>query len=80
MELYKEILGRALAQGEIKIMIEDHNIAQIVENKCYIALQRIKDILHDDTLNDEECFLKIDEVICVFEELGSTGGDRHDFG
>lgn len=80
MELYKEILGRALAQGEIKIMIEDRNIAQIVENKCYIALQRIKDILHDDTLNDEECFLKIDEVICVFEELGSTGGDRHDFG
>ena len=80
MELYKEILARALTHGEIKITFADQNIAQIVEGECYKALEKIKTILHDDTLSDEECFWKIEEIICVFEELGSNGGNRHDFG
>ena len=39
-----------------------------------------KAVIHDDSLTDNECFMKIEEIICVFEALGSNGGTRHDFG
>lgn len=71
MELYKEILLNLLAED---------TIAQIVESECYKALQKIKAVLHEDSLDDAECFQKIEEIICIFEELGSSGGPRHDFG
>ena len=53
--------------------------AKIVEGKCYQALKKIKEILEDHTLEDEECFKQIEGVVCVLEELGSNAGDRHDF-
>jgi len=53
---------------------------QIVELACYQALKRIKEIIEDDEFSDSECFCKIEEIICTFEELGSNGGCRHDFG
>ena len=43
-------------------------------------LCRIKEIIEDDTLDDPECFMKIEEIVCVLEEVGSSGGIRHDFG
>lgn len=48
--------------------------------KCYQALKKIKAIIDDDSLDDKECFMRIEEVICVLEEVGSGGGTRHDFG
>ena len=80
MELYKEILIHALLQGEVKIIFPNQEIDQIVEGECYRTLTKIKEILHDDTLEDDTCFLKIEEIICAFEEMGSDGGNRHDFG
>lgn len=82
MELYKEILAHTLMYGEIKITFpnESLDLSQIVEGSCYKALQKIKAIIEDDSLEDSECFTKIEEVICVLEEIGSNGGNRHDFG
>ena len=82
MELYKEILAHALAYGEVKVTFENPNmdIPQIVEGQCYQALQKIKAIIADDSLEDDVCFLKIEEIVCVLEEIGSSGGGRHDFG
>ena len=82
MELYTEILAHYLSDKNAQIVFPDlHlNAKEIVEMQCYRALCKIKDILHDDTLVDNECFLKIEEIICAFEELGSNGGNRHDFG
>ena len=37
-------------------------------------------ILDDDSLDDATCFQKIEEIVCVFEEMGFNGGSRHDFG
>lgn len=51
-----------------------------VEMQSYRALRKIKDILEDDSLSDEDCEFKIDEIICVFEELGSGCNNRHDYG
>ena len=36
--------------------------------------------LEDDSLEDSECFYRIEEIVCVFEGLGSDCGSRHDFG
>ena len=82
MELYKEILAHALAYGEISVTFPDSelNITQIVENECYQALQKIKAIIDDDSLEDNECFMKIEHIILALEEIGSSGGIRHDFG
>ena len=82
MDLYKEILAHALAQEGITVSIPslDMNAAQIVEGKCYRALQQIKSIIADEALDDEMCFEKIEEIVRVFEQLGSTGDGRHDFG
>ena len=82
MELYKEILARALMSGEIQITFSGQkpDISKMIEGNCYKALQKIKAIIEDDSLEDKECFMKIEEIVCVFEEIGSNCGSRHDFG
>ena len=82
MELYKEILAHALMYGEIQITFrgQEPDISRIVEDTCYKALQRIKAVIEDDSLEDKECFMKIEEIVNVLEDIGSGGGNRHDFG
>ena len=80
MELYKEILAHALSYGEVKVTFSGEcDIAKIVEGECYQALQRIKTVIHDDSLSDSECFMKVEEIVNVLESVGSSGGFRHDF-
>lgn len=82
MELFQEILIHALREGSVKVSFSnpDVNVEQMVEGICYRTLKKIKAILEDDSLEDPECFMKIEEIICAFEEIGSGGGVRHDFG
>ena len=81
MELYKEILAKLLESFEINITFTglDINAEKIIELKSYTALNKIKSIIEDNSLSDPECFTTIEEMICVFEDLGSGGGCRHDF-
>ena len=67
MELYEEMLRHTDA-------------ARIVELECYQALRSIKAVLEDESLSDPECFYAIEKIICIFEQMGSGGGTRHDFG
>ena len=82
MELYKDILTHALMQEQIQLTFSyrEPDVSQIVEGVCYNALQNIKAILEDDSLDDPACFMRIEQIVCVFEEIGSDGGSRHDFG
>lgn len=82
MELYKEILAQALKYGNVQITFPGNelDITKIVENVCYKALLEIKAIIEDDSLEDDACFVKIEEIVCVLEDIGSSGGARHDFG
>ncbi|MGM9617397.1 hypothetical protein [Butyricicoccus sp.] len=76
MELYMEILQKKIKDNPILC----DEIHQIVKMECYQALWKIKQILSDETLSDAECFYKIEAIVCAFEEIGSNGGGRHDFG
>ena len=81
-ELLGDIVARAIAAGKIQISFSgmDCTVAEVVEGECYQALKKIKAIIDDDTLDDRDCFYKIEEIVCVLEEIGSNGGSRHDFG
>lgn len=84
MELYEAMLVRLLTQhgGTIQVTFPDleGTAAQLVECASYQALVKIQAILRDDTLSDPECFQKIEEILCVLEDLGGGGEGRHDYG
>lgn len=82
MNLYQEILLRVLEAEPMEVTFPNLKIdaAEIVRMKCYQALEQIKEILADDRLDDSACCVKIEEILCVLEEIGSSGGSRHDFG
>ena len=82
MDLYKQILIKVLQKEQAEICFPNLKISaeEIVETVCYRALKKIKEIIQDDSLSDEQCFEQIEEVVCVLEKIGSDGGSRHDFG
>ena len=82
MELYIEILAHYLSKKNAHIIFPNLqlNAKEIVEIQCYQALQQIKSIIEDDSLEDDACFARIEEIVCTLEEIGSNGGVRHDFG
>ena len=82
MELGIEILARFLAQQNAQITFSDLKLSasEILELQCCQTLRKIQEIVRDDTLEDKECFERIERIICVFEQIGSDGGVRHDFG
>ena len=82
MDLYKEILVKILENRKIEVAFSNLsiNVTEIVEQESYKALQKIKAVIQNDSLSDNEGFMEIEEIICLFEELGSGGGNRHDFG
>ena len=81
MELWKEIFCNLLQKETDQIHFAAlANLNKALESECYKALQKIKTILEDDTLSDKECFMKIEEIVRVFEKMGSNCGARHDFG
>ena len=80
MQFNQEILIHLLQKGNFNVTIYPHfDMAAVFEKECYRSLAKIRDIIRDDTLSDEDCFLKIEEIICILEEMGSDGGIRHDF-
>ena len=79
MELWQEVTRELMLSGELKVVLSKE-YAQVLESKCYRALNRICDIIRDESLSDAECFMQIEEIIVNLEQLGSDGGIRHDFG
>ncbi len=73
MQLNQEILIYLLKR-------EGFDLQRDFDNECYRALAKIREVLRDDTLDDEECFMRIERIITIYEEMGSGGGTRHDFG
>lgn len=84
MEFYAVILARILVEAGAAIVIggEDSELMleKMVEMRCCQALSDIQEILKDDTLSDEECFLRIERIVALYEELGPGAGGHHDFG
>lgn len=82
MELYEQILLKAFEREALdKLWPEMAKHAEaIVAQQCYQALEQIQAVITNDRLTDAECFMQIEQIIRIYEQLGSDGGDRHDFG
>ena len=82
MELYKELLIEAFKSNEAQVFFPELHIdaTEIVRLECYRALNQIKNIIANDALSDRECFMRIEQIVCLLEDIGSDGGERHDFG
>lgn len=78
MQLFKDILIRVIEENITETDLK--YMSHIVESESYKALKKIKTIIEDDSLDDRECFIKIEEIVRVFESVGSDCGNRHDFG
>ena len=80
MELYQELLIQLLSKEHIQITFPNLEVSakDLLEAASYQALCEIKRILEDEALEDHDCFQKIEEVVRLFEDLGSTCGSRHD--
>ena len=79
MELYEQILLHLLKNEPALCTQTMEQLAFSIEQTCYQTLKKIKAVTEDDSLEDRECFYKIEQMICLFEEIGSDGGNRHDF-
>ena len=81
MNLYKELLLKLLENEECRVVFPnvEESFSQLVEMKSYEILKKIQEIIRNTDLDDEDCFMKIEEIICLFEENGCSCGTRHDF-
>lgn len=81
MELWQELLYHMVKNETLEIHFpQAEKLHEVLESKCYQILQEIKTVLEDDTLNDQECFIKIEKMIRIFENADSRITSRHDFG
>lgn len=53
--------------------------AELIKDAACQALEKIRDVLDDDRLDDPNCFQRIEEIVKIYESIGSNGGSRHDF-
>lgn len=53
--------------------------AELMKDAACQALEKIRGVLDDDRLDDQECFSRIEEIVKIYEEIGSDAGTRHDF-
>ena len=62
-----------------KNLLSDEIVQKIVDNECYKLLAEIKSILENDSLEDKDCFLRIEALVSAFEKSGCRVSFRHDF-
>ena len=80
MELLRELLFSYLRNENFKIeSLEGLDVERVIENECYKALVGIKEIISNDEIEDKDCFERIEEIVCLLENMGIDLGGRHDF-
>ena len=81
MNLYKELLLKLMENEECRVVFPnvEESLSRLVEMKSYEMLKRIQEIIRNNDLDDKDCFVKIEEIVCLFEENGCSCGTRHDF-
>ena len=54
-------------------------LAELMDSAACRTLEEIREVLYDERLDDQNCFQRIEEIVRLYEKLGSNGGSRHDF-
>lgn len=78
MDFYRNLLCRALGEKAYELLgLAEMDCTEILALKSMQALEEIRAVISNDSLSDFDC---IEEIVCIFEHIGSDGGNRHDFG
>ena len=83
LRIEDELYARALG-WEVLRYIQDqedrlHNMKQDTEGDALRVLEQLKRILDDPTLDDPDCFLRIEHIVQAFYAHGIST-TRHDWG
>lgn len=76
-----ELYARAIGWKVLDYLRREHpgEAAQEVEGDALRILEKIQTILNDDTLDDPDCFERIELIVKTFYANGLST-DRHDWG
>ena len=66
--LYAQAIGRELIQWAKEY--SPQLLAEQVNTEAVLLLKEIQRILDDDTLDDPECFYRIDAIVSAFHRAG----------
>ncbi|MBQ9070763.1 MAG: hypothetical protein IJY23_05395 [Clostridia bacterium] len=81
MELIQELFISFLKSERFQISLSEKiDFDSIIEKECYKTLNKIKEIIQNEELEDSDCFAKIEKIVRLFESAGIDCGSRHDFG
>lgn len=72
--LYRQALGELMLKAGRGAQEEE--IARLAGHSAIEILEKIRSILNDESLNDRDCFLKIDSIVSVFH-ANAIATDRH---
>ena len=72
MTLYEEILWGCLRDIPVQVTFPNLTVnpSDLVEMKSFLAIERIRDILEQEELTDQECAMQIRYVIYTLEAGG----------
>ena len=72
MTLYEELLWNCLQNAPVEVTFPNLSIHpnELIEMKCFQAIEEIRDILEDKKLTDQECAMQIRYIIYTMEEAG----------
>ena len=81
MKMYEQILVKALENETVQVVFPNVklNPTEIVQLNCYQAIEKIRDVLQNEDLEDVDCFMRIEEIVNTLEYLGVDVDGRHDF-
>ena len=72
MTLYEEILWGCLRDIPVQVTFPNLTVnpSDLVEMKSFLAIERIRDILEQEELTDQDCAMQIRYVIYTLEAEG----------
>lgn len=81
MDFEGKLLAKLLMDRGAQVVIQggEECLKRLMKERCVQTLKEIRNILDDDTLEDPECFRRIERIVEVYEALGADAGSRHDF-
>ena len=80
MDWQEKELARIALNRPREAPISEEEMEHAKNTRAYRLLREIQKVLQEDTLQDPECFWRIEQLVCLFEKNGLSAGIRHDFG
>lgn len=74
-----EVLAAQAIGREVLKYMGAERFSSIVHSDAVQVLDQIQSVLDDDSLDDPECFQKIEAIVTAFQRYGLPVA-RHDFG